>query len=686
MVLASIIIFFILTIGLSFIIDFFIEWKADLFEQFIIRIGIGLTLIPIMGIIFNILHIPLDWKIFLAITIILPIITIKKSTILEQIKKITFKKITKKQIYYLLITIMFIITAYMYIHGSFLNLHFEDSDPWEYAYVAKYIAEEKTFSADFYFNHFSEPYPQGYSILMGLLHQTNDSIYWNMKFFHNLIISFSILFFFFFVKKLNKNSNIAIISTFTLFAVPAWFSHFIFSLTFNMTIMFILFYSLIQMQKNKKWKYLAIISFASIWIIHFYTAMVITALFILYYLIKVFTQETFNKNLVQVGFFGILLSFIIFWIPGIYKYRETIFHSDHPPQLGGLDMFFPTIEKILANTTYSITFIALIAIIFAIYFLRKKWFPYIKKILQIKNIKWKIFLGILIIALLVLIIPSGKIMYAKGSATRHYTLGDFFIAKGQNMINNPVGIGLILMSLFVIGMIFLIINYKRLFKKENFWIALTFTWSIFTFIGVLGYDFSIGFVPFRMWTFFVIPLSIIVGFIMVNIFKITKYFKGTLKYVILIGLIILFISSVYATSFKQKYTVNTASWPEHKIMIPTSQELFVWLRDSGEIKKWTKVSALCHNPFVVFGYDMYSPGWESKEITYYYDNFLNSTTEENYKFLKKYDYKYAIIDGGCITKFERDPKKINQKIIEFVNSTNFNLVKNTDSAFIFRVQ
>jgi len=68
-----------------------------------------------------------------------------------------------------LILLLMIVTAYMYLHGSFKYRWFEDGDSWGYAAAAKYISHFKSFSVPYYFNHYIEPYPQGYSLIMGML-------------------------------------------------------------------------------------------------------------------------------------------------------------------------------------------------------------------------------------------------------------------------------------------------------------------------------------------------------------------------------------------------------------------------------------------------------------------------------------------------------------------------------------
>ena len=132
----------------------------------------------------------------------------------------------------------------MLMGGAFSYDYFEDGDPWGYAVVIDYIAENRTFSVPYHAVQYSEPYTQGYQIVMGIISQTNDSVYWTMKFFSTLIYSFGVLFIYYFSRRFSGSEAVALLAGLFLFAVPAWVSHFIFSLHYNMTLFIVLLYVL----------------------------------------------------------------------------------------------------------------------------------------------------------------------------------------------------------------------------------------------------------------------------------------------------------------------------------------------------------------------------------------------------------------------------------------------------------
>lgn len=685
---ASIILFFVLSLGLGFLIDLFIKnWKANFLEKIVIRIGAGILLIPFFGVIFNLLKIPIHWLSFLILAAIIfsSAAYLRKGALFEDLKMLNLKrfKLKSSHIYIFFILIIFAITAHMYISGSFNYPWFEDGDPYGYALTSKYIALEKTYDAPEYFMHYAYPYPQGYQIFMGILNQTNDSIYWTLKFFNALIVSFSMLFFFYFARKLTKRSSTAFWAVFTLAAIPAWVSHFVFSLNFNMALMFLLFYALFSVNEDKSWKYLGAFFYAAILMTHFYTGFIITVLLIMTYFLRVLVYKNFSKDHLDIIVFGFLLS-LMFWAPALIK-NWDLFLEGH--QLGGLNAFLPFAELLMSSSGLKIiSLIALIAFVF-LYLKHNIWFDHIKKILEKKNFAMWFYLGFLFLCLLILVIPSEKIIYERGSASRAYTFSDFFIAQKGNMINNPIGIGWAVMIIFIIGLFFLLKNFKKMFLEKNLYLLIILTWTIFSFLGVMGARLSIGFVPFRMWTFFGMALSLIAGYVIHLTLKMLK--KAPYSTIFRIIFIILLVLLVYRTSFSQKYWHNTAAWPEHQVMIPESQRFYINLRE-GKLPKDSYVLNICHKPSLMFGYDMIAPAWSGGDLNqksdeaYYYTS-LNETIDDNYALLTRYGMDYVSIGASCIAKRDIEPAIVNDRLNQYMNDSRFALIYNTESEFLFKV-
>ena len=695
----SIIYFLLVTIGFSFIVDLFVKWEADYFEQFFMRIGLGIGMIPIFGVLFNLLNIPIDFIIFGAIALILPLVVYFKHT--RSKSKVKAKKSKslfdfdakeffseKRNIYYVLILIMFFITSYMYIQGSFNSPAFENGDPYSYGLSTKFIAEEKTYSSDYHFTHYAEPYTQGYQIFLGIMHQSNDSIYWTMKFFSSLIISLAIVFFFFFVRKFTKSDDIGFYATVALFAIPAWLSHFIFSLNFNMALFPLFLYSVLHIKDNKKWKYPVMIVFSSILINHAYTALTIMMFFIAYYLVKVFVEGKISEDYIHVGFYSLVIS-LFFYVPSLLKYKDFILR-EKPIDIGGLDRLFPFFYDLI---TQKVTvFIGIIAIGALVYYYRNQIFKPINNFISKDGMKPMLYFGFFTIIFAILIIPTKKFIAIKGTATRDYVFNDFFIAQSGNYTNNPIGIGSIIMTFFVLGLILILFNYKKLFTENNLWLGQTLTWVILSSIFLFGTYFSVMYIPFRMWTFFAFFTAIIFGFVVNKLVSLIN--QESIKWLVVILIVILTIP----TSFSQKYTHNTVPWSEHQIMVPDSVNLYVWMREGG-IPKDSMVTNLCHREYLMSSYDMMTRPWETEDLAErkyfktdgslpYYKTALNVSLEDNYNFLKRNNFDFVTIGASCAAKFELDEGEqalLLARVNEMINSTKFIPVKSTGSELLFRI-
>jgi len=693
--ITSILFFFVVAIGAGFLIDLLIkDWKADIVEKLVIRIGAGCLFIPIVGVIFNLLRIPIHWILFLVLSVVTFSLAVyfRRQSLLNDFKVLSkdLRSLNyKKYLYTVLVFLIFALTAYMYISGSFAYPWFENGDPYPYALSAKYIALENTFTAPYYFTHFAEPYPQGYTIFMGVMHQTNDSINFTLKFFNALIVSLSVLFFFYFARRFTKKESVAFWATVILAAIPAWLGHFIFALSFNMALMFIIFYALCSMSTNKQWRILAGLFYGAVIITHFYTAFVITLLIVIVYGLRILVSKVFSREYIDSMFIGLAVG-LLFWIPAFIRHRGVF---EEGAQLGGVYVFFPIIEKVMTSYLYGgLFFIALIVLV-VLYSKNKLWFPYVKRVIRISSVPKWIYASILFILFLILILPAEKLIYAKGSASRVYTFGDFFIAQQGNMINNPIGIGWFVMCIFLLGILIILLNHKKLFSESNFPLLVSFTWVLFSFIGVMGASLSIGFVPFRMWTFFGMSLSLVTGYSiywMLSLGSKVPKSKSWKIFVILlkVAFVLLTIALLFFTSFSQKYWHNTAQWPEHQVMVPESQELYVWIQDGG-LPKDSMVTNICHRENLLLGYDMLSKPWLDEELQEheggYFITALNQSIEDNYNFLKRNQFQYVTIGASCIAKMKKSPEVVQKRIQEMMNSTQFEIVKATKSEYLFEV-
>jgi len=616
MVLASIIVFFVLVFFFGLGLTLLAKQSDNFLERNLMRIGIGLGAFVTFGLLLNLLRIPLDWKIFLAIGILSAALFLWKNrkSLQNNLKNPKFK-LTKTDLFILLMLLLFFITFSMYHKGAFIYPYLEDDDPWAHAMGVKYVAIEKTvFEGPVERLHYLDPYPPAYDMILGILHQTNDSVFWTLKYFNALIVSLSIIFFFFFAKVFTNSTKKALFSTFALFAVPAFLSHFIWALSLTMTLFFVSFYAVEKIKDDKRW-----------WII---SAIVIAATltsspthstyFGLFYAIYFVAKTIIHKKILLYeflsGFFGLLISFIFWWMPMLltYGYRGV---------LSGLG-------------------------------------------LRVTNL-----------------------LNVGGTGDRPYTLSDFVFAKMTNMINNPIGIGVILSILTVVGLIFLLMRYRDMIKNKNSYILITILWFFFTLYAVNAARFAYKISPFRAWMLLAIPVSLLSGegINLINNFVkgLAKSFTKSNKIFIAIASILvlgLIAYGVVMTSFIQKYTVNTAQWPPGAFWTSNEEiQGYLWFKDN--IPSGTKVFTFSDNS-VIIGLDKFICHW-CDDVIEYQRSGLNETVEENYDWLKKGQYRYIVIDGQAARKFGAEDT--NRKIQEFIDSDKFNPVFNNNGMVLFEI-
>jgi|GEM_PF-3552727 len=737
----SIIYFFVITLITGTFIDLFVlDWKADWLEKFVMRIGVGLAAMSVIGVILNLLHIPLDYRVFLGAGLLIFLGAIIRN---RQFRSIETEKIAttvaqcwkKKTFWYaLFMLVLFGITVNMYVSGTFAYDYLEDTDPWRYTVVADYIGENKTFSVPYYSVQYSEPYTQGYQIVMGVLSQTNDSIYWTMKFFHSFIISFSVLFMYYFARRFSRNEEIAILAGFFLFAVPAWVTHFVFSLHYNMTLFVVLLYVLAQLMyegqefaalpvtsaaaekeksriskstnnKEKKttwlqyglhhlsrikgWMYVAIVVYASMLINHFSTVIHGSIFCFVLIVTRILAERKIDWKTIMVFIGGFLLS-LLFFIPAFARHWWLTETKNNI--LGGMRALFP-LMRFIASPFGIVMVLIVLAILVFIYRSRIYWQQSLEGWLDVGNRGMGIWLGGFALVLIVLLLPF-KIAYQLGTDDRlfsSYTLANYFLASAQNRYHNPVGLGFVLMSAVIASFLLASAQIMKWFKPVNAWIAVSYGWIITAFLLVLGEHFSIAIIPFRAWTFLGLFASLFAAW------GIVTFIQGLTKnYWILLGVIVLLAGIVIPTSFIPKQELNTKIWRDYKIGTPESRSLFSWMRNGG-IPKNSVVAHLCGTSEFLSAYDMNPPVWDvafrpqyrAGGATYFSAHPLYITPEA-YTVLKNALVEYVTVGNSC---YWQDRKKreyfqthLQEAVNGYFNDSRLLLIKNTGHELLFKLK
>src|SRR3989344_5712200 len=529
----TILLFFIYLWGLGFSLTYFVYLKSatkpSFFERHIMNLGIGLGVFAILSVLINFFRIPLDWKLFLVLSLAIPSYVYFKDFKERGFKlptKLPKLSLTKSDIYVLVVLLIFAVSFYIYASGAFAYPYLEDEDPWGHSMGVKYVALDK----DAYdpigdVNNpqrgnsvlsFMDPYPPAYDILMGIMHQTSPDLNWTLKFFNALLISLGFLFFYLFAKGFIDNRNKALLATIIFALIPAYLSHFIWAHSLVITIFFPLLYALQQIKEDKKWMYIALIITASVWVSQNIEQPLKLSTMVLLYLIvvSIINRKFFTQGFIALGG-GIALSFL-WWGVMIYKYT-----------LGGfIDYFGSNVVNeegasvLVAGKEFAASSGGLI--------------NHLTSILK-------------------------TLTNPGGSASRAYTFSDFFFAQANNQINNPIGIGIVasLVVLFAVGYI-LWKHKSALVEEKNTWLCVSLLWLVFTFWGVNGMTFPVSVAKgaFRVWMLLAIPVALIATEGVYSAAALAKKFK-----IPAIAIFSLLIVGMVLTSGYQKYQLNTEAWP-----------------------------------------------------------------------------------------------------------------------------
>ncbi len=556
--------------------------KKISFETILLRIGLGLSAIPVMGVLLNRLHIPLDWKIILFLALLVPLLDLirdkRRGGGRREIQSLSWD--WKTHLFEIGVITLFLVNVWIYCHGAFTYPWLEDDDSWTHAAGIKYIALEKNVHVPPGEFHYINPYPPGYDLTLALCHQIAPSLYWTIKFFNAFIVALSFLFFYLWTLELSKSKPLALTAMFLLTCLPSYLSHFIWAHSLVVTLFFPAFICLKKSIDDRKFIFPGAICAAGIF----------------------FTQPTQSIKFVIMALL-LIFAFII-------AYRKIPFRPLMALMLAALLALLwygPVLHGIYKGTSQLAA--------------RADQDP--TQTFKTKAVVPRLFGA------------------SAGTGTRSYSLQDYLYIPEYNSVNNPIGIGV---SFFLLGLIGLTIHLFHLFRKTGeeggpdvkFYSLTILFWLLFTFLGTNSETFNlpVGLFAFRFWMLFAIPLSTLCADALLWM---TYIFNTPGKRKILfLAIAFLFIN----TTGYYKYKVNT-SWWSYGVYWTSNDEMkaYVWMRKNLPVN--TKVFAPVDNMFVL-GHDMLCEPW-TKE---YKENLLNAESlsmDDLYQRLSRLGYEYILL-------------------------------------------
>ncbi len=608
LLLWSIVFFFLLLFFLGFSLFYvspisFSDSDTPLIRK-LLYLGAGLGTLCFLIILFDVVGVPLDYRIFFALSLFCPLhfVVFSWTSFISSLQHFfSFSSYSKKDLFcFSVVFLAVLILFYTFLIGAFAYPYLEDDDPWDHAVAVKYIATEKTYYQPNgeTISHYLEPYPPTYDALLALLYQINGSVFLTLKVFNVLLITLGILFFFLFAREL-FDLDIATVSALVLVALPSSMSHFIWSHTLALVLFFPAFTLALRGFTDQRYILPAVVLIAAEMVTHPFVAILFGIFFIsilLWHFSFLFFSNTDIKKIFTtlnpftcsfiIGFCGLALSFL-YWGQQLIRHGlQNVLYS-HTGGFGG-------VSHVGAAQT---------------------------AIEQYIN-------------------PA-------------YTLSDFLVAPLVTKIDQPTGFGVVVFILGICGAVYLFWNWRKYFVQDKYHLIILL-WFIVTFIGLLGGHLPFSILTHRFWAYVSIPLALLVGIFVVAVFeKIhSRVSVVLLALVLFFGIFgIPFFDSFNAyTSWYPKYVVETSQWPPG-IAWSSVQELegYMWMH---EHLVSSRVLSLCKEERFLIGFDV-NTNFPDEEMDNFRKMLAMKTTEEIVFQSAGYDaisLEYSCVKKGYLTE------------------------------------
>lgn len=506
-----------------------------------------------------------------------------------------------------LVAAMFAAHLAVYAAGAFQYPYLEDDDPWEHAAAAHYVSVSGSYLQPEHLPlHYLAPYTPFYDVLMGVLFQVdNSSMQATLKFFNALLASLSIPFFFCWARE-RLGGRTALWASFALAVLPCFMSHFIWSQTLALALVFPALYFMEKFSKagegaaRKAFGIMAVLSSAAVFMTQPSTGAMFGGLMAAYLAALALPDAIAARTLslaklkppATALFGGLLVAVALFWGPMFVVYP---------------------VDKVFAQNSLSA-----------------------KLLTDVQGD------------------TGGGLVYG---------LGDFIDAPLASKMDQPTGFGPAMAILLAIGAAAAALALRSPENRDN--AAVMLLWLAYGLIGTEGNLLPVKLVPHRFWVFLAIPVAILAGYGAVRALEYVEKNRRALETVAKV----LIVALLLYTSAYPKAVVETSAWPPGAKWV--SEQHIAGYVGLKALPPNTPVFNFCMGEQFADGMDKAGYAWV-KEVADYKYAAINDSTDANYAFLKKYGYKYAIIDQSCMKGV--DAESIRRKIDGLTSDARFSPV------------
>jgi len=667
--LTTLLLFFVYSWGFGFTFTFWLKNADNFWERNLMRLGIGMGALITVGLLLNLLSIPLDWRLFLLLSSIAPLYHLAKHR--GKVFSAIDLHLTKTNLFTIIILLMFSGLLFMYTSGAFSYPYLEDDDPWSHVLGVKYIAVEKTLydSPNRNFQYI-DPYPPGYDLWLGVLHQTSVSASWTLKFFTAMFVSIGIIFFYFFVRKISGSSDKALFSAIALAAMPAFLTHFIWAIALLPALLFVSLYALEQVKSDKRWLFVVFVTLVGGLSVSPSHSVYLGLLVGLWFIVKLAAERKFPVWETVGAAASVVFIFLVWWLPAIFRWSgvgalvnslglgpNRIFNiAGTGDRVYGLaDFIAPQFPFVTAPTGFGLITLLLALVATVLFFLR---------------------------------IKSSVVKYGVAAAIFAFVLSVFlFLPNIPDPIHPRVGsdpsIFIYHPSSFVIvalaaASLLGLIALAFLSKQPKFrYMFLALVWFIFAFYAVNASTLPLRLSSFRAWVILAIPVAMLAGEGVAYVSSLLSPYIPASRSVVKYSLMAILAAGLFFTVAQDKIDLNTsAGWPAGAFWTYQLQngnlespELsgYIWM--STNIPKNSRVVAFA-NDAPVIGFDMDFCSW-CDGVKEFQQGWVNMSTSEIHTWMVDNDYEYMIISGQEARMFQEPGI---ERANDLINSPQFAVV------------